>query len=141
MSKFEEQIRSSAQRIRAKENAEMNVAPSPLNPSSRPSWGWVSTPVAAAVGLLAGMFMPYVAQTASDAPQPLERIVRVVDTVVKERTVHDTVYVSSPHSFAARVAVATDAQLSAKNVPAATADTMGKCILDDGIDYSLLASF
>ena len=119
----------------------MNVAPSPLNPSSRPSWGWVSTPVAAAVGLLAGMFMPYVAQTASDAPQPLERIVRVVDTVVKERTVRDTVFVPSARSFAARASVATDAQPSAKNVPAAEADTMGKCILDDGVDYSLLASF
>ena len=141
MSKFEEQIRSSAQRIRAKENAEMNVAPSSLNPSSRPSWGWVSTPVAAAVGLLAGMFMPYVAQTASDAPQPLERIVRVVDTVVNERTVRDTVFVPSARSFAARASVATDAQPSAKNVPAAEADTMGKCILDDGVDYSLLASF
>ena len=141
MSKFEEQIRSSAQRIRAKENAEMNVAPSPLTPSSRPSWGWVATPVAAAVGLLAGMFMPYVAQTASDAPQPLERIVRVVDTVVKERIVRDTVFVPSARSFAARASVATDAKPSAKNVPAAEADTMGKCILDDGIDYSLLASF
>jgi hypothetical protein len=141
MSKFEEQIRSSAQRIRAKENAEMNVAPSPLNPSSRPSWGWVSTPVAAAVGLLAGMFMPYVAQTASDAPQPLERIVRVVDTVVKERTVRDTVFVPSPHSFTARASVADGSHPSAKIVSAASPDTMGRCILDDGVDYSLLASF
>lgn len=119
----------------------MNVAPSPLNPSSRSSWGWVSTPVAAAVGLLVGMFMPYVAQTASDAPQPLERIVRVTDTIVKERTVRDTVYVPSPHSFTARASFAAGAQSSEKGVSAASADTMGKCILDDGVDYSLLASF
>lgn len=141
MSKFEEQIQQSAQRLRARENAGMNVAPSPLTPSSRLSWGWVSTPVAAAVGLVAGMFMPYVAQTASDAPQPLERIVRVTDTVVKERTVRDTVFLPAPKSFAARASVAAGAQSSEKGVSAASADTMGRCILDDGVDYSLLASF
>lgn len=119
----------------------MNVAPSPLSPSSRPSWGWVSTPVAAAVGLVAGMFIPYVSQTASDMPQPLERIVRVVDTVVNERIVRDTVFLPSPHSFVASAAVSSDEQSLAQNVADASADTMGRCILDDGVDYSLLASF
>lgn len=138
MSKFEEQIQQSAQRLRARENAGMNVAPSPLTPSSRLSWGWVTTPIAAAIGLVAGMFVPRMGQPSGMMLLPEVQTVRVVDTVMKNVVVHDTVYVPQPSpdhiaSTSERDVPQTDGMLSP--------DTMGRCILDDGVDYSLLASF
>lgn len=53
-----------------------------------------------------------------------------IDTVVKERVVRDTVYVASSRE---NVAMENRRQLPV--------DTMGKNILNDGVDYSMLAVY
>lgn len=57
MNKFENQIHRAAQRMKEKSNSKIKPAPNPRK-STRPTWGWISTPVAAAVGLIAGMIIP-----------------------------------------------------------------------------------
>lgn len=147
MNNFEQQIFLSAQRIKSKDNSRLSVAPSPIPSSRSVSWGWIATPVAAAIGIAVGVFAPRVFSGESSVQQDIPttasvRTVRVLDTIVLEKIVRDTVYMSpAPVLMAANTERLEQSPASSRQGSTAPADTMGKCILDDGVDYSLLASF
>jgi hypothetical protein len=141
MNKFEEQIHNSAQRIKRRSNAEVKVGPSPLG-VPRPSFGWVKVAVAAVAGLVVGIFVPYAVQVSGEVSLPPVSVVRVVDTVFRDCVFRDTVYVPSQVTPAVHLAATNgNREEYAERRDTAGTDTVGKCILDDGIDYSLLASF
>ena len=59
---FENQLTASARRLREAQDAKLHVAASPEithSPTHLRSqyWGWITTPVAAAIGLLIGLFI------------------------------------------------------------------------------------
>ena len=129
MKHFEEQVSQAAIRLRNEENGRLCV---PRNPrrGSGISWGWVATPVAAVVGLLWGV---------------------EIDTVICHEVVRDTVYFVRPESKVAswqdgRESKAggisrsdfsvTNPEPEKKTVALPT--RTGKCVLEDGIDYSML---
>ena len=118
MDKFEERLGRAAIRIRNRENGKMELPPNPRK-STRPTWGWIGAPAAAAVGFLAGMFIQGIV-VEKGSQQVVVRTDYKIDTVVKERVVRDTVYVASSRE---NVAMENRRQLPV--------DTMGKNILND----------
>lgn len=134
MDKFEERLGRAAIRIRDRENAKMELPPNPRK-STRPTWGWIGAPAAAAVGLLAGMFIQGIV-VEKGSQQVVVRTDYKIDTVVKERVVRDTVYVAS-----SRESVSMENRVAMENRRQLPVDTMGKNILNDGVDYSMLAVY
>lgn len=143
MKDFESQVARAAVRLRDGGNASLSVGPAPHRPR-RLSWGWMATPAAAMAGIFIGVGIGRM----SEAPMPATA--QVWDTVVEHRVVYDTVTLVRQEEPAA-------AQLSERTAPlssprparpavpdvadrgaSSSSDTLGRCILDDGVDYSLL---
>lgn len=132
MKTFEQQLSDSACRLRDANNYRL---PAPRRPYRRPAWGWLTTPAAAVVGVLVGTGLPH--QTATLVPQVAE--VRVTDTVVRERTVRDTIYLPAPAAPRPPHTVPHgDVPASASADVADSPDTSGCNVRCDGVDYSLL---
>lgn len=145
MKHFEEQVSQAAIRLRNEENGRLCV---PRNPrrGSGISWGWVATPVAAVVGLLWGVELGKMSDESS-----FRQVAQEIDTVICHEAVRDTVYFVRPESKVAswqdgRESKAggisrsdfsvTNPEPEKKTVTLPT--RTGKCVLEDGIDYSML---
>lgn len=149
MKNFEEQLAQSAARLRNAENRRLQV-PRPIHKSRRIPWGWIATPVAALVGLFWGVEL---GRMSTEVSSSLETK-RVTDTVVRYDVLRDTVYLSHPSGAMASVSMSEprNKALRARRVASPTAhDSVksrtavsprsrrtGKCILEDGVDYTLL---
>ena len=121
MKHFEEQVSQAAARLRNEENSRLRVPGHPRR-SGGVSWGWVATP-------------------------------QVIDTVIRREVVRDTVYSVRPESKVASWQVGEKGKRSRGDC-ARSPDTggkpetgtgdetlqarTGKCVLEDGIDYSML---
>ena len=144
MKDFESQVARAAVRLRDGENGSLSVKPNPRRPR-RLSWGWIATPAAAVAGIFIGVEIGRM----SGASMPVTA--QVWDTVVEHRVVYDTVTLvrqegaavvqsgvgrqtPSPSPGSVRPAVPDVAEGGALS----SSDTLGRCILDDGVDYSLL---
>ncbi len=144
MKDFESQVARAAVRLRDGENGRLSVKPVLRRPR-RLSWGWVATPAAAVAGIFIGVGWGRMSGTSMPATA------QVWDTVVERRVVYDTVTLvrqegpaavqprsvrrpPSPSSTSVRPAAPAVAAGGASSSP----DTLGRCILDDGVDYSLL---
>ena len=108
--------------------------------------GWVATPVAAVVGLLWGVELGKMSDESS-----FRQVAQEIDTVICHEVVRDTVYFVRPESKVAswqdgRESKAggisrsdfsvTNPEPEKKTVALPT--RTGKCVLEDGIDYSML---
>lgn len=144
MKDFESQVARAAVRLRDGENGRLSVKPNPRRPR-RLSWGWIATPAAAVAGIFIGVEIGRM----SGASMPVTA--QVWDTVVERRVVYDTVtLVRQEGSAAVRPGAGrrTPSPSPASVQPAvpdvaeggalSSSDTLGRCILDDGVDYSLL---
>lgn len=135
MKTFEQQLADSARRLRDADNYRL---PAPRRPHRRLVWGWLTTPAAAAIGLLAGINLPR--QAAMLAPQVAE--VRVTDTIIRDHTVRDTIFVPAP-ALRTRLTGHPDKKTAARTREKLS-DTLqafpsqGSNVLCDGVDYSLL---
>ena len=73
---FEDQLTASARRLREAQDAKLHVAASPqisnlsIHRRSQ-NWGWITTPIAAAVGLLIGLFINHQSETKNDFTVPV----------------------------------------------------------------------
>lgn len=143
MKDFESQVARAAARLRNRENGSLSVKPNPRRPF-RLSWGWIATPAAAVAGIFMGVEIGRMSGTSMPAT------VQVWDTVVEHRVVYDTVtLVRQEEPAAVQPSGRRNPLLSSASVRRATSDiahggassspdTLGRCILDDGVDYSLL---
>ena len=83
---FEDQLTASARRLREAQDAKLHVAALPdakLHVAALPEithspthlrsqyWGWITTPVAAAIGLLIGLFINHQSETKNDFIVPV----------------------------------------------------------------------
>ena len=72
---FEDQLTASARRLREAQDAKLHVAAPEImhSPTHHRSqyWGWITTPVAAAVGLLIGLFINRQSETKNDFIVPV----------------------------------------------------------------------
>ena len=144
MKDFESQVARAAVRLRDGENGRLSVKPVLRRPR-RLSWGWVATPAAAVAGIFIGVGWGRMSGTSMPATA------QVWDTVVEHRVVYDTVTLvrqegpatvrpgarrrtPSPSPVSVQLAVSDVAEGGALS----SSDTLGRCILDDGVDYSLL---
>ena len=145
MKRFEEQVSQAAIRLRTEENGRLCVPRTPRRGSGI-SWGWVATPVAAVVGLLWGVELGKMSDESS-----FRQVAQEIDTVICHEVVRDTVYFVRPESKVAswqdgRESKAggisrsdfsvTNPEPEKKTVALPT--RTGKCVLEDGIDYSML---
>lgn len=135
MKTFEQQLADSARRLRDADNYRL---PAPRRQPRRLAWGWLATPAAAVVGLLVGTGLP---RTDSVPATPLAEA-RPADTVVKLRTVRDTVFLPAPPpSRPAAKPAAADIATTGRDLSADTLRTQtaqGCNVLCDGVDYNLL---
>lgn len=148
MKHFEEQVSQAAIRLRNEENGRLCV---PRNPrrGSGISWGWVATPVAAVAGLLWGVELGRMSGESS-----LQQVSQVIDTVIRREVVRDTVYYSvRPEGKVAswqtgeRGGQKEKGRIRSRDTGSkpeigtggeALQARTGKCVLEDGIDYSML---
>ena len=130
MKHFEEQVSQAAARLRNEENSRLRV---PRNPrrSGGVSWGWVATPVAAVAGLLWGVELGRMSGESS-----LQQVSQVIDTVkvaswqVGEKGKRSRRNCTRSPDTGGKPETGTgDETLQART---------GKCVLEDGIDYSML---
>ena len=147
MKHCEEQVSQAAARLRNEENSRLRVPGNPRR-SGGVSWGWVATPVAAVAGLLWGVELGRMSGESS-----LQQVSQVIDTVIRREVVRDTVYSVRPESKVASWQVGEKGKRSRGDC-ARSPDTggkpetgtgdetlqarTGKCVLEDGIDYSML---
>ena len=73
---FEDQLTASARRLREAQDAKLHVAASPQISNSSihrrsQNWGWITTPIAAAIGLLIGLFINHQSETKNDFTVPV----------------------------------------------------------------------
>lgn len=144
MKDFESQVARAAVRLRDGENGRLSVKPGLRRPR-RLSWGWIATPAAAVAGIFIGVGWGRMSGTSMPATA------QVWDTVVEHRLVYDTVTLVRQEGAAAvrpgagrrtpspsPVSVQPDVPDVAEGGALSSSDTLGRCILDDGVDYSLL---
>lgn len=143
MKDFESQVARAAVRLRDGENGRLSVKPGLRRPR-RLSWGWIATPAAAVSGIFIGVEIGRMSGTSMPATA------QVWDTVVERRVVYDTVTLVwqegpaavQPSGRGALSPSAASVRPAAPDVADGgvpfSSDTLGKCILDDGVDYSLL---
>lgn len=152
MSNFEDILRDSATRLSTEENKHLCVPRNPIQRNPRTYWGWVATPIAAAAGVIMGMFLPILSGKADEAISQTQtadtiRITeRVKDTVYisqvveKEKVVEKIKYVKQP------IEVSSTDKVPGSGLPAGTRDLSPQdaptctSIQCDGINYSLLVS-
>lgn len=142
MNNFDKQLLASSKRLASAQIA--NVAPV-VKPSvrTRISAAWYTTPAAAVVGLLVGLFLQF-GSPHKGATNPAIAVVH--DTIVEH--VYDTIHVEAvPPVQLAKVAPSTPKQHSTSASMPKTNSTSGglpistgRCIAEDGIDYSKLIS-
>lgn len=128
MKTFDEQIRASAQRCRKADENMLDTPACPKLPSPVNRWK-IATPAAAVAGLLLGGLLtwaPYADHYRISSSCLSDTIVQVV---------HDTIWTSVPVSLPS----------VEKQVPHGITEPVmrehdGKCIKEDGIDYSLFVS-
>lgn len=149
MKNFEEQLAQSAARLRNAENGRLKV-PRPFHKPRRIPWGWIATPVAALVGLFWGVEL---GRMSTEVSSSLEAR-RMADTVVRYDVLRDTVYLSHPSDAMASVSVPESGKkasrarkvslpvshdsVESRTAVAPRSRRTGKCILEDGVDYTLL---
>lgn len=124
MKRFEEQIKNAAKELRDMNHRNLKVTKNPLG-KKKNSWGWIATPVAAVSGIIIGIFIQGMTNI------PIYSLNSLHDTIFHEKTVYDTVYL-----YAQDEKDTTHQNL----LPSAAEGHKGKCILEDGVDYSLLAT-
>ena len=123
MKRFEEQIKNAAKELRDRNQKKFKTGKNLLE-SRQLSWGWITTPVAAVSGIIIGLLM-------QGAPNmTLYTGAKIHDTVSYKQIVYDTVYLYSQDN--------TDTANNHLSSPSEPHSAKGKCILEDGIDYSLL---
>lgn len=142
MNNFEKQLSTSSKRIASAQMA--GVAPV-AKPSThtRISAAWYTTPAAAVVGLLVGLFLQFSSPQHGGATPT---VAMVYDTIVEH--VYDTIHVEivspvlsaeskpSTPSRHSSVASSTKKKETDGGLPASA----GRCMNEDGIDYSKLVS-
>lgn len=140
MANFEDIIRASAQRKMVEDNSKLHVPQSPMH-KNRHYWGWVATPVAAALGIVFGISFQFISPEANDA------LARVVDTVKVTEIVQDTVYLAKVDTEHIIKHDTVYVPTPAKNRAAQPAyekvlaeEPQCTSIQCDGIDYSLLVA-
>ena len=151
MNKFEQQISQTAQALRDRHDATLNVPQSPKvsgRKKGAPLKWWLSTAAALCIGYLVGSTMPFASSPAPTtlAAVPEPTILRdpifttIRDTLFLDREV--PVYLPAPaEKNLAVVHPQTDSLQTASIPNAAAADNeMGKSILDDTIHFALLVS-
>ncbi len=150
MSNFEDILRDSATRLTTEENKYLRVPRNPLQHSPRTYWGWVATPIAAAAGVIIGLFLPILSGKAGEAihltqtPDTIRITQLVKDTVYlsqvveKEKIVEKIKYVKQPSkassSSLSPVSTLPNKDRAPQDPPTCTS------IQCDGINYSLLVS-
>ena len=130
MKHFEEQVSQAAARLRNEENSRLRVPGNPRR-SGGVSWGWVATPVAAVAGLLWGVELGRMSgesslqQVYSVRPES-----KVASWQVGEKGKRSRRNCTRSPDTGGKPETGTgDETLQART---------GKCVLEDGIDYSML---
>ena len=143
MKDFESQVARAGMRLRNRENGSLIVKPNPHRPH-RLSWGWIATPASAVIGIFIGVEIGRMSGT------PMTVTAQVWDTVVERRVVYDTVPVvqqeksSVPQRSDRKKPLVPPASVRPEELDivdggrVSSSNMLGKCILDDGVDYSLL---
>lgn len=136
MKQFEDKLQASAQRLARQEDRNLRVPQNPMQ-QKRAYWGWVTTPAAAAVGIVFGMSLHLFTGNHHDATfaqstdtirifQPVHDTLYLTQVVEKERIVNK--YIPTPE------VVKADTKESAPHPEECTS------IQCDGINYAILAS-
>lgn len=150
MANFEDILRDSATRLSTEENKHLCVPRNPMQHSPRTYWGWVATPIAAAAGVILGLFLPILSGKADEAihlaqtPDTIRITQHIKDTVYlsqvveKERIVEKIKYVKQP----TQASVSSPSPVSTLSSKDRTTQDPPTCtsIQCDGINYSLLIS-
>lgn len=152
MSNFEDILRDSAARLSTEENKHLCVPRNPMQHPPRTYWGWIATPIAAAAGVILGLFLPILSGKADEAihlaqtPDTIRITEHINDTIYlsqvveKEKIVEKIRYVKLP------IAPSSTAKVPSAILPASTRDLSQQetptctSIQCDGINYSLLVS-
>lgn len=138
MNTFESQVSRAAIRLRNKKNARLTLPPAPRR-TRRLAWGWVATPAAAIVGLVIGIEIgqqpaPPVSLSLQDTlteqclpyvNQPIASNATAPDTQPKPRPKATFPPAGSPQRATSALKKMQDHRT-------------GKCVLEDGVDYSML---
>lgn len=82
-------LRESAQRTAKKENAQLHVPHNPMA-TRRTYWGWIAAPVAAVIGVIFGLSLPFL--MGNNVPEV--QYVYATDTIRLDHPVHDTLYLT-----------------------------------------------
>ena len=152
MSNFEDILRDSATRLVIEENKHLQVPRNPLQHGNSTYLGWVVTPIAAAAGVILGLFLPILSGKADEAI----KLAHTSDTIHITQHARDTVYLSqiverekivekikyiriptdatSSTTFPALGTLNEQREPSQQDTPTCTS------IQCDGINYSLLVS-
>ncbi len=138
MANFEDIVRESVRKNREAQNNRLNVPKNPIR-LGRNHWRWVVTPLAAALGIVAGMSIRFVSSNVNNTLALVRDTIEVTkvqrDTIyltkVEKESIlrHDTIYINT--SSRSKTAQATPSQILDKE-PLCTS------IQCDGINYSLL---
>lgn len=132
MASFESQLTDLAQQHKATMGKKLKPVANPR--MKRSSAAWIATPIAAAIGLLIGLFFHF---NHSTPINPIQ-IVEIRDTVFQQ--VHDTIFKEKPNG--SYYAYSDYSKAAEKNVQRDSIkrlnSQMGKSILEDDIDYNLL---
>ena len=88
---FEDQLTASARRLREVQDAKLHVAASPEithSPTHLRSqyWGWITTPIAAAIGLLIGLFINHQSETKNDFTVPVIAVETTGNSILDDDT-------------------------------------------------------
>lgn len=152
MSNFEDILRDSATRLSTEENKHLRVPRNPIQHGSLTYWGWVATPIAAAAGVILGLFLPILSGKADEAIS----LVQTPDTVRITERINDTIYLSQvveKEKIVEKVKYVKQRIDAASSANPSALDVSGKehalqhqeqptctSIQCDGINYSLLVS-
>ncbi len=138
MTNFEDLLRESAQRNKAKENAQLRVPKNPMI-NRRTYWGWIAAPVAAVIGIIVGLSLPLL--MGSNAPEV--QYVYATDTIRVDRPVHDTLYLTQTiekEKVVEKVKYVNRPATQATHDASASLSPTCTSIQCDGINYSMLVS-
>ena len=149
MAHFEDILRDSATRLSTEENKHLRVPRNPMQHSPRTYWGWVATPIAAAAGVILGLFLPILSGKADEAihlaqtPDTIRITQHIKDTVYlsqvieKEKIVEKIKYVKQPIQASSTTSPAPTLSSKDRSPQDSPTCTSIQC---DGINYSLLVS-
>lgn len=148
MAHFEDILRDSATRLSTEENKHLRVPRNPMQHSPRTYWGWVATPIAAAAGVILGLFLPILSGKADEAIH----LAQTPDTIRITQHIKDTVYLSQvveKEKIVEKIKYVKQPIQASATSPAPTLSSKDRIPQDqptctsiqcDGINYSLLVS-